>query len=165
MTEADSLVDVGCGPGTAARYAARRGARVIGVDPADVMLRVARAIPGRGSIAWREGVAEDLGLPDGSATIVWALATVHHWTDLERGLDEILRLLAPGGRFVALERRVRPGGRGMASHGWTDAQAESFAQMCRERGFVDTEVVDDGSPRRAHIGVLARRAEQAPPVT
>src|SRR5438128_3774731 len=39
----DLVVDVGCGPGAAARHAARVGARVTGVDPATVMLLVARA--------------------------------------------------------------------------------------------------------------------------
>jgi 2-polyprenyl-3-methyl-5-hydroxy-6-metoxy-1,4-benzoquinol methylase len=38
----DRLVDVGCGPGVAARRAGDAGAEVIGVDPAPVMLRVAR---------------------------------------------------------------------------------------------------------------------------
>ena len=37
----DQVVDLGCGPGVAAREAARRGARVTGVDPAPVMLRLA----------------------------------------------------------------------------------------------------------------------------
>ena len=40
----DKVVDVGCGPGTAVRRAARLGASVIGVDPAPVMLRVARIL-------------------------------------------------------------------------------------------------------------------------
>ena len=44
VTAADHVVDVGCGPGTAARTAARRGARVTGVDPAPSMLTVARAV-------------------------------------------------------------------------------------------------------------------------
>ena len=35
----DVVVDIGCGPGAAARYAARLGASVTGVDPAPVMLR------------------------------------------------------------------------------------------------------------------------------
>ena len=39
----DRVVDVGCGPGTAVREAGRRGARAAGVDPAPVMLSVARA--------------------------------------------------------------------------------------------------------------------------
>lgn len=38
----ERLVDIGCGPGIAVRHARARGAEVIGVDPAPVMLRVAR---------------------------------------------------------------------------------------------------------------------------
>src|SRR4051812_41068912 len=38
----DVVIDIGCGPGVAARHAASLGAKVIGVDPASVMLRVAR---------------------------------------------------------------------------------------------------------------------------
>ena len=44
LTAGDRLVDVGCGPGAAARFAAGRGARVTGVDPAPVMLDVARRL-------------------------------------------------------------------------------------------------------------------------
>src|SRR4051812_26026259 len=40
----DRVVDLGCGPGTAVRVAARRGAHATGVDPAPVMLRVARLL-------------------------------------------------------------------------------------------------------------------------
>jgi hypothetical protein len=53
VSRRDRVVDVGCGPGTAAREAARRGARVIGVDPAPVMLRLARALTrDRAAIDW-----------------------------------------------------------------------------------------------------------------
>jgi 2-polyprenyl-3-methyl-5-hydroxy-6-metoxy-1,4-benzoquinol methylase len=34
VSESDRVVDIGCGPGTAVRAAARRGAQVSGVDPA-----------------------------------------------------------------------------------------------------------------------------------
>src|SRR5690349_7189629 len=56
VSAADHVVDVGCGPGTAARTAARRGARVTGVDPSASMLRIARAVTrGRADITWAEG--------------------------------------------------------------------------------------------------------------
>src|SRR4051794_8106864 len=68
----DRVVDVGCGPGTATRHAARRGAGAIGVDPAAVMLRVARLLTlRRRPVRWVEGVAESLPLGDGAATVVW----------------------------------------------------------------------------------------------
>src|SRR5260221_451385 len=42
LTAGDHLVDVGSGPGVAARRAALLGAEVVAVDPAAVMLRVGR---------------------------------------------------------------------------------------------------------------------------
>jgi SAM-dependent methyltransferase len=88
---------------------------------------------------------------------------VHHWHDLEAGLAEVRRVLAPGGRFVALERRTEVGADGLASHGWTDAQAAAFAEACRAAGFVDVRLelpVDVARHRRRHqrgglIGVRA----------
>ena len=154
VSDADRVVDVGCGPGTAVREAARRGARVTGVDPAPVMLRLARTLTrNRLTITWAEGAAEDLREPDGSATIVWSLATVHHWRDVTAGLAEARRVLAPGGRLLAIERRVRPGATGLASHGWTDQQAESFAAQCRAAGF-DSVHVEKHKPGRRAVSVV-----------
>lgn len=154
VSEADRVVDIGCGPGNAVRAAARRGARVTGVDPAPVMLRLARALTrNRPGITWSHGAAEDLRLPDGSATVVWSLASVHHWQDVTAGLAEIQRVLSPGGRFLAIERRVRPGATGLASHGWTDQQAESFAAQCRAAGFNDVRI-ETYTPRRRALKVV-----------
>jgi ubiquinone/menaquinone biosynthesis C-methylase UbiE len=158
VSDVDRVVDVGCGPGTAVREAARRGARVTGVDPAPVMLRLARMLTrDQPAITWAEGAAEDLPLPDGSETVVWALATVHHWTDVTAGLAEIQRVLAPGGRFLAIERRVCPGATGLASHGWTDHQAESFAAQCQAAGFADVRVEKHLPGRHAVCVVSAVR--------
>ena len=153
----DHVVDIGCGPGAAARRAARLGARVTGVDPAAVMLRVARVL-GRGTrIAYIEGGAESLPLPDASATVAWALSSVHHWPELDAGIAEVLRVLDPGGRFVVLEHRVRPGATGHASHGWTDEQAEAFAATCRGAGFVEVRVGHPPAGRRAPVAVVAAK--------
>jgi SAM-dependent methyltransferase len=156
VSHADHVVDVGCGPGTAAREAARCGARVTGVDPAAVMLRLARALTrDRNAISWAEGTAEDLPQPDGSATVVWSLSTVHHWKSVTAGLAEARRVLAPGGRFLVIERRVRPCATGLASHGWTDEQAESFVADCREAGFEDVRLERRTPGRRAVLVVAA----------
>jgi ubiquinone/menaquinone biosynthesis C-methylase UbiE len=153
----DVLVDVGCGPGSAVRAAARLGATVTGVDPAPVMLRTARFLTRDASrIRYVEGVAAALPLPAASATVVWSIASVHHWADLDGGLADVKRVLRPGGRFLAIERRIRPGARGLASHGWTDAQAEAFATRCTEFGFVDARVREHVVRRKAAVSVLAR---------
>jgi ubiquinone/menaquinone biosynthesis C-methylase UbiE len=151
----DVLVDVGCGPGAAARHAANLGAHVVGVDPAEVMLRMGRLLTKASTVRYVEGRAERLPLEDGDATVVWTLASVHHWSDVDAGVCEARRVLRPGGRFLAMERRVRPGATGLASHGWTPAQADSLADRCRTAGFVEVRVEEHPSRRGAVLCVLA----------
>jgi ubiquinone/menaquinone biosynthesis C-methylase UbiE len=154
----DTVVDIGCGAGNSVRAAAQRGATVIGVDPATMMLGVARlATRRRPGITWLAGSAESLPLPAHSATVVWSVATVHHWADVDAGLAEVRRVLSPGGRFLAIERRVRPGATGLASHGWTDQQAASFGECCRAAGLDDVRVETVKHGRRTLQVVKARR--------
>lgn len=145
----DHVVDVGSGPGSTARRAARAGARVTGVEPASVMRDLARRLSrraGPGSIEYVEGTAEALPLADGAATVLWSIATVHHWKDVEAGVSEAHRVLAPGGRLLVAERRIKEGATGLASHGWTEAQARSFAAHLIRAGFTDVE------SERVHAG-------------
>ncbi len=158
----DVVVDFGCGPGVAARLAAHRGATAVGVDPASVMLSVARRVPGGRGIEWRAGTAEESGLGSGSARVIWSLATVHHWNDVDRGLDEVARVLGDGGRFVAIEREVRPGATGHATHGWTAEQAVAFAEQLRSHGLTDVAVAHHDDVRRGSISVVGRKPPAQP---
>ncbi|MFX0577577.1 class I SAM-dependent methyltransferase [Nocardia nepalensis] len=157
VTEADRVVDIGCGPGGAVGAAARRGARVTGVDPSSAMLRLARIFVRGRTIRWVRGTAENLPVPDGTATVAWAVATVHHWPDVATGLAEVRRVLVPGGRFMTVERDVRADASGLASHGWTDAQARSFADQCRTAHFTELRVERHVQGRHAFWAVHAIR--------
>ena len=153
---ADAVVDIGCGPGVAVRHAARLGATVTGVDPAPIMLRVARLLTRRSeNVRYVEGAAEVLPAADSSASIAWSIATVHHWADLDAGLREVRRVLRRGGRLVAIERQTMPRARGHASHGWTHAQADAFADRCREHAFLNVRVERNTSGRRTTVSVAA----------
>jgi SAM-dependent methyltransferase len=158
ITEGDHVVDVGCGPGAAVREAAARGARVTGIDPAPIMRTVARFLTrDSGRITWADGTAESLPLPDRSATVLWSIATVHHWVDVPQGLAEAHRVLEPGGRLVAIETRVGPDAHGHGSHGWTPEQAEAFGRLCETAGFTGVRV-ENATPGRKPVLVV--RAER-----
>ena len=154
---ADAVADIGCGPGTAARRAARLAGSVVGIDPAPVMLRCARFLTRRSThpVRYAEGSAEALPLPDSSATVAWSIASVHHWNDVDAGLQEARRVLKPGGRLVAIERLSQPGAKGLASHGWTPEQATAFADRCLVHGFTEAKVDQHGSGRRTRVSVTA----------
>ena len=87
MGSGDTVVDIGCGPGVGVRYSARLGATVTGVDPAPVMLKVAGLFTRCAQkVRYIDGAAESIPLPEGSASIVWSIATVHHWSNVDAGL-------------------------------------------------------------------------------
>ena len=138
LTAADRVVDVGCGPGTAVRFAAARAATATGIDTDPAMLRFAHwstAIPRPANISWLEGRAEKLPLPDGQATVVWAISSAHHWEDRDAGISEARRVLAPAGRLVLAERLAKPAARGHAAHGLTRGQAEDLIRQLTAAGF------------------------------
>jgi ubiquinone/menaquinone biosynthesis C-methylase UbiE len=158
VTGDDYVVDVGCGPGSIAREAAQRGAHVVGVDPAIVMLKLARRLTGDATtITWLDGTAEKLPLTNAAATVLWSISTVHHWTNVEAGLAEAHRVLARGGRLLVIERASRPGARGLASHGWTGEQAGLFTKMCDKARFTDLSVATHRAGRKALHLVQATR--------
>jgi ubiquinone/menaquinone biosynthesis C-methylase UbiE len=157
LAAGDAVADIGCGPGAAARHAARLGAQVVAVDPAPVMLRMARLLTRRpaGAVRYLQGSAEALPLPDSSVSVAWSIACVHHWADLDAGLREARRVLRPGGRLVAIERLTRPGAAGLASHGWTLEQARAFADHCLAHGFTDARAAQHDGGRQATVSVTA----------
>lgn len=98
------VLEVGCGGGLIAYELARRQALVIGIDPSENALAVARAkvqANGLGPIAYFEqGYAESLPYADGSFSVIVCLDVLEHVSDLLVTLKEITRVLAPGGIFI-----------------------------------------------------------------
>jgi len=162
LAPADRVVDIGCGPGTAVRSAAARAATAVGIDPDPVMLRLARwstALRRPANVSWLEGRAEKLPLPDGEATLAWAISTSHHWENRGAGISEAWRILAPGGRLVLAERLTKPGARGHAAHGLTLDQAEDLARQLTAAGF---DQVQQYTARAGHRTLVIIRGAKDP---
>jgi ubiquinone/menaquinone biosynthesis C-methylase UbiE len=158
LAPAETVVDLGSGPGAAVRRAARLGATAIGVDPAPVMRRIARVLTRSRAVKYVAGTAEDVPLADASADVVWSIATIHHWADVDQGLREVRRVLRAGGRFVGLEARSTPGATGYGSHGWTAEQVKAFAARVAAAGFVDVQNAEHPGGRHGNgiVSVTAR---------
>jgi demethylmenaquinone methyltransferase / 2-methoxy-6-polyprenyl-1,4-benzoquinol methylase len=100
----DSALDVACGTGDLAIELARRvgpGGAVIGSDFAEEMLERARAkAPG---LAWEWGNALDLPYAAGRFDAATVGFGARNFSDLDRGLAEMTRVVKPRGRVVVLE--------------------------------------------------------------
>jgi SAM-dependent methyltransferase len=100
----ESILEVGCGHGTTLARIAEAGAHVSGVDPSDVMLRVARRRLRRSIAVGRAELAlgSSAKLPHADARFDAALAVhvLYFWRDPADDLREILRTLRPGGRLL-----------------------------------------------------------------
>ena len=88
--------DIGAGTGKMSELLARGGLLVDAVEPSEAMRAQASSIEG---VTWHDGVAEDMGLPNGVYDIV-VFAQSWHWMDPERAGLEAARILAPGGALA-----------------------------------------------------------------
>ena len=104
LQQGERVLDVGCGTGVVARLAAHSVATngsVVGVDPNPGMLAVARDIDVPGiTIDWREAGAEKLPFEDATFDVVLSQMSLQFVADRKAALDEMHRVLVPGGRLV-----------------------------------------------------------------
>lgn len=112
----EHVVDVGCGAGLDSLIASRMiapGGSVIGVDMTPAMLDKARASAARmgaTNVEFRTGYAESLPVEDGWADVVISNGVLNLFPDKLAGLQEMARVLRPGGRLqigdILVERAV-----------------------------------------------------------
>ncbi len=156
----DDVLEIGPGPGLTTDLLRARVARVTAVelDEALASALAARLASTNVSVIQADATATDL--EPGTFSSVVCFSMLHHMpsSDLQdRLFAEAHRVLRPGGRLLAIERRTRPGAKGLASHGWTDDQAAAFADLCRTAGFTDVQVETHAPGRHALLVVRARR--------
>lgn len=98
----EKVVDVGCGAGIDSLIAARLAGQVVGVDMTPAMLAKARRAAreaGLGNVEFRLGYAEALPIADGWADVVISNGVLNLVPDKAAALQEMARVLKPGGRL------------------------------------------------------------------
>ncbi|MFF0437504.1 class I SAM-dependent methyltransferase [Streptomyces sp. NPDC004327] len=135
MTEelgARQVLDIGCGTGVFALLLADRGVGVVGIDPAQASVDVARAKPGSERVRWICGDATALpplqvDLATMTANVAQAIADPDTWQKTLRGANETLR---PGGHLVFETR---------------DPARRAWEEWTRENSYRVTEIPCVGS--------------------
>ncbi|MZG14818.1 methyltransferase domain-containing protein [Streptomyces sp. SID5914] len=95
-----TVLDVGCGDGSAAAVAARElaGHRIVGVDwSQDALRRAAQRVP---AVVRGELTGDGLPFAAGGADAVLFSEVVEHLVDPDGALDELRRVLKPGGHLM-----------------------------------------------------------------
>ena len=138
------IVDVGCGTGLITCELARQGHRVIGVDPAPQMLRVARQRPYGDRVRWIEGGTSRLGTPDADLAIMTGHVAQFFLSDesWHAALAALHAALRPGGR-LAFESR-NPAAREWESWSHDARQAADDPVVGRVETWCEVHDVRDG---------------------
>ena len=99
------VLDVGCGSGWATRLMAGKATsgRVVGIDIADEMVKLARETSTSfTNLEFQVASAERLPFSDGEFTHAFSMESLYYYADMLAALREIKRVLKPGGIFVTI---------------------------------------------------------------
>jgi SAM-dependent methyltransferase len=98
------IIELGCGTAYFSAWLARRGARVVGVDPTPAQLETARRLQKSTGIEFPlvEAIAEDVPFDDASFDVALSEYGASIWADPYLWIPEAARLLRSGGRLVFL---------------------------------------------------------------
>jgi len=165
----DVVLDLACGTGDLLFVAAGRAHRAVGLDVTLDMLRLARAKPAANAVGMVAGDMMALPFADARFSLVTTGYGLRNVPELSGAIQEIRRVLAPGGRLLSLDFN-RPANAllrrvylvyltivgsvlGLALHGDPDTYryipesirhypgAAGVADLLREAGFRDVRVV------------------------
>ena len=104
-----SLLDIGTGPAWLLLKLHQKAPqmKLIGIDSSPAMVVKAREnVAGVGSIEIKQGNADNIPFPDGCFDIVVSTASIHHWKQPVKALNEVYRVLKKGG-FALIYDLVR----------------------------------------------------------
>ncbi len=99
-----TVADLGCGSGILTARIAPHVARVIGIDQSTAMLKAAKKrTSAYKNVDLRPGSLETLPLGDRSVDATLVVLALSYLKDTRRALDEMSRVLKPGGRAVVVD--------------------------------------------------------------
>ena len=141
-----TMLDVGCGGGFTIRRLLKRSkdAQVYGIDISEESVTKARQVNAEvldKQVYVTQGSAEQLPYNDEMFDLVTAVETVYFWPNLPDCLQEVRRVLKPGGKFAIMVEVVDSDSKWTSIvEGMTAYTPEQLKTLLDDAGFIQTEI-------------------------
>jgi len=149
------ILDVGCGGGRTIEKLATLASQgqVDGVDYAAGSVAASRAhnkkLIAEGRVAIVHASVSSLPFPDNTFDLVTAVETQYYWPDLLHDMQEVLRVLKPGGTLLVLAESYKKGSHEFIQRpvmkllGSTNLSVEDHRALFTSAGYSAVEVFED----------------------
>jgi SAM-dependent methyltransferase len=141
-----TMLDVGCGGGFTIRRLLNRSkdAQVYGIDISEESVAKAKKVNAEvldKQVFVTQGSAEKLPYENEKFDLVTAVETVYFWPNLPNCLQEVRRVLKPGGKFAILVEVVDSDSKWTSVvEGMTAYTPEQIKSLLDDAGFAQTEI-------------------------
>ena len=140
------MLDIGCGGGATLQRLLKRSKNgmVYGIDISEESVAKARVVNAdtlNKQVFIRQGSAEKLPYKNESFDLVTAVETVYFWPNLPSRLQEVRRVLKPGGHFAIMVEVVDTDSKWTnVVEGMTAYPPEQLKQFLDDAGFTKTDI-------------------------
>ena len=157
ITNEDTVVDFGCGPGYYTIEIARRAKRTIGVDVSKEMLEKARRAATKTGVTidFLESNGETIELPSNSVDLILLVHVYHELPDKEKALVEFRRILKSGGRVV-IQERTRKSRLGQILPGPPVVDVDKIVDQARKVGYDQAKIEPYRGGDQASLVILRK---------
>jgi len=141
-----TILDIGCGGGATLQRLLKRSkdAQVYGIDISKESVAKAKKVNAEvldKQVFVTLGSAEKLPYEDEKFDLVTAVETVYFWPNLPDCLQEVRRVLKPGGKFAILVEVVDSDSKWTSVvEGMTAYSPENLKKLLNDAGFTQTEI-------------------------
>lgn len=147
-----TIGDLGCGTGQVSAALAPFAARVVAVDDSAAMLQAAkRRLTAFDNVDLRRGELESLPIDESRLDAATLMLVLHHVSEPEKALNEVARVLKPGGRVLLVDMlpHDRDNYRQQMGHVWLGFSEEHTRRLLEATGFEGVRIVPLAPDARA----------------